>query len=90
MRRDVAIDEFAILTYGENTEERKEANGNLEEKEKEIINRAELRMGFEELREKLNAWEEGKYRQASGESNRPGVEAILPTIIEDGEAEIVS
>ena len=51
MEKEVEIDEFAILTYGGNTDELEEANANLGGKEKELSNRIELRLYFGELRE---------------------------------------
>ena len=38
----IESNEFTILTYGENTEEWKEANANLEERRKEISNQIDL------------------------------------------------
>ena len=70
LKKEVASNEFDIVTYGGNTEEREEANANLEDKKQEISNKIELRLGFEELGEKLNARELGKFRKALEEANR--------------------
>ena len=82
LEKEVGINEFTILTYSANTDEWKEANANLEEKKKELSEQIELRLRFEELRAKLNAWEEGKFRK---EIDRREVERIDSTIIEEGE-----
>ena len=48
-QKEVGIAEFTILTYGGNTDEWEEANANLEEKEKDLREKIELWMRFEEL-----------------------------------------
>ena len=52
------------------TGERGDANENSEEKKNEIGNQIELMLGFEELTEKLNVREAGKFRKEIEEASR--------------------
>ena len=61
-----------------------EANSNSQEQKRELINRVELRTGFGELREKLNAWQEGKFWEENEEDSRQEVERTPPKILEEG------
>ena len=70
LQKDVGSDGFAILTYGEITEEWKEANANMGARRKELRNQIELRMALGELGEKLNSCGEDNIWKASGGDNR--------------------
>ena len=78
LQKEVESSEFTPLTYGENTEERKEANAKLEDKKKELSCRIELMMALWELREKLNARED-EFRKAGEEANRQEEVERIPT-----------
>ena len=63
LRNEVGSNEYAISTFGENTEEWQEAKLDLEEKKEELSNQIELSFGFVEFREILNNSAEGKSRR---------------------------
>ena len=73
------------MTYGGNSDEWAGANANLKEKGGDLRNQMELRLRFEELGEKLNAWEEDIFWKSNEAANRrEEVGRILPTILEEG------
>ena len=63
LRTEIEGDEYTISTYGEDTDEWKEANAKLEEKKRELSRQSELSLRFGELGEKLNNFEEDKIWQ---------------------------
>ena len=73
-------------TYGEETEEYKEARMNWGERKNELNKQIELSCGFEELRLNLDVFEEMKEEKAMDEiERRKKVEYQLPTIQKENE-----
>ena len=60
LRNEIGSKEYAISTFGENTEEYMETKLNLDEKKEELSNQIELSWGFGELRTIPNDSEEDK------------------------------
>ena len=60
LRNEIESNEYAISTFGEDTEEYMESTLNLDEKKEELSNQIELSCGFEELRTIVNDFEEDK------------------------------
>ena len=77
--------EYVIGTYGEETEEYKEAKMDLEEKKNELNRQIELSCGFGELRRSLDDFEEAEKWKTTQEIDRQEVEDQLPTIQEEYE-----
>ena len=85
MEKGIESEEYVINTFGENTEEWKEATQKAHEMREELRVQFELRNSYGELRNQLEEWEEDKQWKAREESNRrANVERNLPTIPEGG------
>ena len=83
LRNEIDSNEYAISTFGENTEDWREAQLNLEEKKGELSKQIKLSFGFGELGAILSNFEEDKMRKASQELiRREIVGCQLPTIQE--------
>ena len=59
-------------------------------RKKELWRQIDLGLGFEELREKLNDWEEDKIWKPNGETGKKKLGCILPKTQEEDGAESVS
>ena len=70
LQKEIEGGEYNISTYGEDTEEWKEANAKLEENQKELSRQIELSLGFGELGGKANNFEEDKIWKENGETRR--------------------
>ena len=60
LRREIEDKEWLMETYGEETEEYKEARMSWEERKKELDKQIELNEGYGELRRNLEVFEEMK------------------------------
>ena len=70
LRKEMEDREYVIDTYGEETEEYKEAKMDLGEKQNELYRQIELSCGFEELRRGLDDFEEAKKWKSSEEKRK--------------------
>ena len=85
LEKGIESEEYVINTFGENTEEWKEATQKAHEMREELRVQFELRNSYGELRNQLEEWEEDKQWKAREESNRrANAERDLPTIPEGG------
>ena len=85
LRNGIGSKEYAISTFGEDTEEYMDAKLNLDEKKEELCKKIELSCGFSGLRTILHDFEEDKMRKANQELIRKeSVESQLRTIQEEG------
>jgi hypothetical protein len=86
LEKGIENEKYVIETFGEDTEEWKEATQKAHDLRENLRVQFELKNSYEELRTQLEEWEEDKQWKAREESNRRAtVERNLPTIPEEGE-----
>ena len=86
LEKGIENEEYVIGTFGEDTEEWKEATQKAHDLRENLRVQFELKNSYEELRTQLEEWEEDKQWKAREESNRrANVERNLPTIPEEEE-----
>ena len=86
--KGIEDEEYVIDTFGENTEEWKEATQKAHDLRENLRVQFELKNSYGELRTQLEEWEEDKQWKAREESNRrTNVERNLPTIPEAEEVD---
>ena len=86
LEKGIENEEYVIETFGEDTEEWKEATQKAHDLRENLRVQFELKNSYGELRTQLEEWEEDKQWKAREESNRrANVERNLPTIPEEDE-----
>ena len=86
LEKGIEDEKYVIDTFGENTEEWKEATQKAHDMREDLRVQFELKNSYGELRNQLEEWEEDKQWKAREESKRrEDVERNLPTILDGGE-----